>query len=451
MIKIESFLNSILHLESVRLDGCNNHGADINIILVNEDERRHALAVLEEDRRFLNVSCKDIYINFDITDEFINSYEGYEKRQRGLHFTDSVGKEKTVYFEYFSPNLNTDLNLGVMRNIFLGKSVQRMMRLVYPNLTTTTLICDVGKLADIMRYYMNNHRDSENYKDLYYQYLNEIEGCITEENELQLNRSISNYSNTISMAEVRAFTEKYRSWIVKRLKSVHVQFDEYRYQSGYALFDQLGDYADRDIRYLNEIHKEGFDTIILLIGQDQVEHFNVVKNCLDDGVHLELIQHGFVSEIDKRETIFDFLQMLDNKVNEPVETILAAVQLLYLSYRPAINFTIDDRCLERIREYVEIIKKLQRLYCQDQPDASMNNKSLRSKAFVNYVEFSKEINNSINLMRPDLLIKAVSKFFQRNDESVLADQSLREHIKEYIIHVTYYLGIEYIINNGRNV
>lgn len=266
--KLECFLESVLKIKLSLSSIASQYGdLSFRVGALNDNQ-------LEQTSKtyFSSISIVNGFLNVDITEKFITDFEKFKSLIR----EDGKVLKPKLYFEYLSPNLNTDMNLGVLRNAFLGKTLCKMLSKKYNiDINSSTMICDVGNLAEIMYYAYYRYPREENFKNKYLSYINDLvtQGSVPLNNDSDpQSEQVCKFSHNTSKEYRQKVREQYKKFFISETAKIEVSFNEINFQSNYSDY-KCKTYLDRDVNFILEKRQQGINNFCFVIGVDQGAHF----------------------------------------------------------------------------------------------------------------------------------------------------------------------------------
>lgn len=279
---------------------------------------------------------------------FLDSNIGTLKILDALDKPDEKVEHKgNAYVDYIGPNMKTNMNLGIIRNAFLGDFVANVLSKQYQNVRRGTTICDTGQRADIMMYMRSLHPDTDvSFYDLYKRYLeifkkqanelgiptelsSEVDGhienrkiTISFDKQVPICQSIIKFNQRLNPQKRSEIVQQFTNSFLNDLRRLHINIQEHHYHSTYQKNSK--NYLDLDKAMIASLcSQEGIDNLYYVFGQDQENHS---KNLLSDikerlpNIQFHTISHRNVygnednsSEFKDRD-VFSVLEQIKNKI-----------------------------------------------------------------------------------------------------------------------------------------
>lgn len=338
------------------------------------------------------------------------------------------------------------MNLGVLRNAFLGKALCKMLSEKYEmNIQSATMICDVGNLAEIMYYASYCYQGEKNFKKKYFNYMNNLfkHGftSVNKDSDPQ-SEQVCKFSQNISNEYRKNIREQYKDFFVAEVAKIKIFFNEINFQSDYSDY-QCETYLDRDVNFILQKRQQGISHFCFVIGVDQGAHFFELKKriktlCPDVGIYT--IMHEFVRIKDKQKGIDDLVQNLQESMND--KEVLSDIQLYYLSHPLNKSFCVSEEVIKKSK-----IGTMIKNFYKYKPTNTKQSFQSKKEVYLATMVMDHSIDTGINKLSPDFLVKRLGNYLKLLGTYEL-EYSEWQYCKKIVNKTVDILGLEYLKENS---
>lgn len=373
--------------------------------------------------------------------------------------------ESNIIVEFFSPNIYTQIDLRILRNIYIGDSICNFLQMKNHSVESNALVTNQGlknnKFYALREIYPNKsikslrqiiESNDESFTELYANFEQEVSKrdkskldvitSVTDESISQLQKSSldmgANIDKFIPFSELEHFQFEIISILSKLGFNEEINFSNGKSKQIYSANGQPT-YLIKDIASLWKRYIDGAKVIYLVLAEDQKSHVKYLKELvkiLDMDLQLNPVIHSYAKIGDNCNIDLLYKELNQKKGYQNFDDFCNDLKLFMLSVDENKTLSITSQkvmSFKLLYNLNRIEEHLNKSHCDNKGDFCNQAKKVSNESF----DVISRIYNAQKSLRPSHAVQAMLKYSEQIlhiYESKPANHLFNTHSKKIVEH-----------------